>query len=152
MALKDRYMTISEAAQTLETTRQTVSRWIVKGDIPIEKVGREILIDRNDLISLYDEKMYEMFYKVMQVWIRMVIYDYLQENKYIAENSGMMIESQSREYIKVQGIDGGGIYKVFTIPIGQIELVMDTKAKRLFYIKKAKVVVRNWRKPRERNK
>jgi len=49
MTIKDRYWTISEAAEKLKVTRQTISRWITQGKIPTEKVGREILIEKKAL-------------------------------------------------------------------------------------------------------
>jgi len=44
MALKDKYLTISEAAKQMDVTRQTVSRWIKEGQLSAERIGRETLI------------------------------------------------------------------------------------------------------------
>jgi len=49
MALKDKYFTISEAAEEVGVTRQTISRWISRGKFPAEKIGREALIYKDDL-------------------------------------------------------------------------------------------------------
>ena len=49
MALKDKYFTISEAAKQLGVTRQTISRWVAKGYVPADKIGRETLIKQKDL-------------------------------------------------------------------------------------------------------
>ena len=49
MALKDKYFTISEAAKQLGVTRQTISRWVAKGYVPAEKVGRTTLINKKNL-------------------------------------------------------------------------------------------------------
>ena len=49
MALKDEYLTISQAAEDLGVTRQTISRWVAKGEIPAERIGRETLIHKDDL-------------------------------------------------------------------------------------------------------
>jgi excisionase family DNA binding protein len=49
MALKDSYFTISEAASYLHVTRQTISRWIKKGELKVEKVGREVLIKKDGI-------------------------------------------------------------------------------------------------------
>jgi len=46
MALKDKYFTISEAAQIAGVTRQTVSRWVAEDYLTAEKVGRQTLIDK----------------------------------------------------------------------------------------------------------
>jgi excisionase family DNA binding protein len=43
------YCTVSEAAERLKVTRQTVYRWIDGGKIKSEKIGREIVIDRLEL-------------------------------------------------------------------------------------------------------
>ncbi len=49
MALKDNYVTITQAAKQLGVTRQTISRWLAKGKVPGEKIGRETLIKKKDL-------------------------------------------------------------------------------------------------------
>ena len=54
MALKDDYLTISEAAGYIGVTRQTISRWVKQGKLKAEKVGREVVIHKKDL--LYTQK------------------------------------------------------------------------------------------------
>ncbi len=49
MAIKDEYFTISETAKELGVTRQTISRWVAKGKITTEKIGRERLIKKEDI-------------------------------------------------------------------------------------------------------
>jgi len=49
MAIKDQYFTVSEAAKITGVTRQTMSRWIADGKISAEKVGREVLIEKDEL-------------------------------------------------------------------------------------------------------
>ena len=49
MALKDEYLTISQAAKELKVTRQTISRWIAKKYVSVERVGRVALIKKEDL-------------------------------------------------------------------------------------------------------
>ena len=142
MAIKDKYLTISDAAKELGVTRQTISRWIRSGNVSAEKVGREMLIEKDELGRLYDEKMFEQFSEAMSRWIRGAILDYLQEKHYVAEDSVLVVIGQSRKHIKIQGRGEDGIYKVFDIPIKQLELVVDTKAKRLFRIKTVKVITR----------
>jgi excisionase family DNA binding protein len=51
MALKDEYYTISQAAKMIGVARQTISRWIDEGKIPAEKIGREVLIAKNEVIT-----------------------------------------------------------------------------------------------------
>ena len=57
MALKDKYFTISEAAQELGVTRQTISRWVASGRLPAEKVGRETLIEKTQLQRYGDDSL-----------------------------------------------------------------------------------------------
>ncbi len=49
MALKDNYLTASQAAKELNVTRQTISRWIAKKYVPVERVGTVALIKKEDL-------------------------------------------------------------------------------------------------------
>jgi excisionase family DNA binding protein len=55
MALKDEYFTISEASKEVGVTRQTISRWVKDGMLSAEKVGRAVLIKKNELYE-YNEK------------------------------------------------------------------------------------------------
>lgn len=48
MALKDKYITVSNAAQIAGVTRQTISRWIAESHLIAEKVGRQVLIDKKE--------------------------------------------------------------------------------------------------------
>lgn len=56
MALKDRYLTISEAASKAGVTRQTVSRWVADGHLVAEKVGRQVLIEKKKLAQYMAEQ------------------------------------------------------------------------------------------------
>lgn len=51
-ALKDEYVTLSEAAALAGVTRQTISRWIKEGKLTGEKIGREVLIRTDELYQL----------------------------------------------------------------------------------------------------
>jgi len=46
MRIADNYYTLSQVADELGVTRQTVSRWIKSKKMPAEKIGREILIEK----------------------------------------------------------------------------------------------------------
>lgn len=46
MVLKEKYFTISEAAEKLGVTRQTLSRWVKQRKFPVERIGRETLIEK----------------------------------------------------------------------------------------------------------
>lgn len=52
MALTDDYLTISQVAERLKVTRQTVSRWISQGIIEGERIGREVLLKKSDIEPL----------------------------------------------------------------------------------------------------
>ena len=56
MGLKDKYFTVSEAAEEADVTRQTISRWIATEKIRAEKIGRNILIPRRALLKYIREK------------------------------------------------------------------------------------------------
>ena len=61
MGLKDDYLTISEAASYIGVTRQTISRWLKKGKLEAEKVGRERVINKKDLVYVHrDERAWEI--------------------------------------------------------------------------------------------
>jgi len=59
MALKDKYLTISQAAKELKVTRQTISRWIAKKYVTVERVGRVALIKKEDLYKYHRRKLSE---------------------------------------------------------------------------------------------
>jgi excisionase family DNA binding protein len=56
MALKDKYMTVAEAAREYKVTRQTISRWINEGRVEVEKVGREKLINKRSFEKYLKKK------------------------------------------------------------------------------------------------
>ena len=49
MAIKNKYLTVSEAARLLGVTRQTISRWMSDKKLRGEKIGREVLINKKTL-------------------------------------------------------------------------------------------------------
>jgi len=61
MALKDNYITITQAAKQLGVTRQTISRWIAKKYVPAERVGRVALIKKKDLDKYRKWRLSEAF-------------------------------------------------------------------------------------------
>jgi excisionase family DNA binding protein len=61
MSLKDTYVTVSEAAEKLGVTRQTIYRWVKRGLMDSEKIGRETLIKKKDLHKLRLTKVVETF-------------------------------------------------------------------------------------------
>lgn len=63
MALKDKYMTVAEAAKVYRVTRQTISRWISEGNVEVEQVGREKLINKKSLEKALEKRMREFIKK-----------------------------------------------------------------------------------------
>lgn len=57
MALKDNYLTVTEAAKRAGVTRQTFYRWIKQGEFPVEKIGKEILIEKQKFQNYIYAKM-----------------------------------------------------------------------------------------------
>jgi excisionase family DNA binding protein len=55
MALKDDYFTLSEFAARVGVTRQTASRWLKDGKVVGERVGREVLIPKDELQKCEDK-------------------------------------------------------------------------------------------------
>ena len=53
MGIKEDYLTISEAAKEIGVTRQTISRWLKRGELHAEKIGREKVIHRKELSLVY---------------------------------------------------------------------------------------------------
>ena len=142
MGLRDKYITISEAAKEVGVTRQTISRWIRTEKVFAEKLGRETLIEKEELDRLFNEKMLEQFSEAIRRWLRRATWKYLQDNRYIAEDSSGFIVGQSSELIRVKAKGGDGIDKIFDIPIGEMEFAIDTKAGGFFRLRKAKVITR----------
>jgi excisionase family DNA binding protein len=142
MGLRDKYITISEAAKEVGVTRQTISRWIRAEKVFVEKLGRETLIEKEQLFRIYDEKMLEQFSEAIKRWLRGATWKYLQENHYVTEHSTGAIVDQSRENIRIKAWEEDGSIKVFDIPIEHMEFAIDTKTDGFFRLKKAKVITR----------
>lgn len=84
MALKDKYCTISEAAKEVGVTRQTVSRWIKDGKLPVEKIGRETLIEKKRIheYAEFQRKMPFMTWSVKEaLFAARKKYGYTSEDK-----------------------------------------------------------------------
>ena len=82
MALKDNYITITQAAKQLGVTRQTISRWIAKGRVPGEKIGRETLIKKKDLYKYHIMKLtYAATDSIMELYTATVADLFHQEGR-----------------------------------------------------------------------
>ena len=86
MALKDEYFTISEAAQMVGVTRQTVSRWIKEGELFAEKIGREVVIRQDKLLQYKCSKVVERFGEALsmmaELWLRIEFEEYSSGDKF----------------------------------------------------------------------
>jgi excisionase family DNA binding protein len=51
MTIKDSYFTITQAAKGMNVSRQTISNWISEGKIQAETIGREKLINKDQLYA-----------------------------------------------------------------------------------------------------
>jgi len=92
MALKDKYLTITEAAKRLGVTRQTISRWIAKKYVAAEKVGRQTLIHKSDLYRYKRWRISEdLANKVRELYLS-IAEDYLREK-------GILKESQRLQFV-----------------------------------------------------
>lgn len=83
MALKDNYITITQAAKELNVTRQTISRWVAKGDVPAEKIGRETLINKKDLTKYRFRKLSETAADNIMALYDIEATEYCREKGYI---------------------------------------------------------------------
>ncbi|MFC1901727.1 excisionase family DNA-binding protein [Chloroflexota bacterium] len=79
MALKDKYLTISQAAKELKVTRQTISRWTAKKYVPVERVGRVALIKREDLHKYHMRRLSEAATDSIMELYTVVVGDVLRE-------------------------------------------------------------------------
>ena len=50
--IADQYATKKEAAQLLGVSQVTVWHWITNGKLSAERIGREVLIKRSDLVGI----------------------------------------------------------------------------------------------------
>ena len=56
MQIADYFLTISQTAELLNTTRQTVSRWVKGGKLNSQRIGREGLISKREVECLFKER------------------------------------------------------------------------------------------------
>jgi len=52
----ENYYTQAEAAQAIGKTRETLWKWAKEGKIPVVRVGREVLIRKDDLFAIKGER------------------------------------------------------------------------------------------------
>ena len=98
MALKDTYFTISEAAEELKVTRQTVSRWIASGILPAEKVGRETLIDKVVIRHYYERRRDEAIADYFVDWTRNSVINHLRRKFRLAEGQNVEELKSTKEH------------------------------------------------------
>jgi excisionase family DNA binding protein len=51
---KEKYLTIEQAAASVDKHAQTIRRWIHDGKLPARKLGREYRIAESDLEAMYE--------------------------------------------------------------------------------------------------
>lgn len=102
MALKDTYFTILEAAKEFRVTRQTISRWIAEGKIPVEKVGRETLIKKKGLHQYHRKRLSEAAADSILALYLKTAEDYCREKGYIT-GPGHMEIGHADEHEKAKG-------------------------------------------------
>ena len=83
MALKDKYLTVEQAAKELGVTRQTISRWIAKKYIPVERVGRVALIKKKDIQKYHMRRLTEAAADSVMALYLATAEDYVREKGYI---------------------------------------------------------------------
>ena len=101
MALKDNYITITQAAKQLGVTRQTISRWIVKGYVLGEKIGRETLIKKRDLQKYHRLKLSEAAADAILAMYLSEVEDYCREKGYISEPGHMEFAEEGEVNIEL---------------------------------------------------
>ena len=66
--IKDDYLTISQVAEKLSFTRQTVHRYIAQGKLKAETVGRTRLISKDQIVELLYEYISEVNDRIAILW------------------------------------------------------------------------------------
>ncbi len=56
MQIADYFLTISQTAELLNTTRQTISRWVREGKLNSQRIGREGLIPKREVECLFKKR------------------------------------------------------------------------------------------------
>lgn len=56
MEINNYFLTISQTANLLNTTRQTISRWIQDGKFSSQRMGRMILIPKQDVRHMLEKR------------------------------------------------------------------------------------------------
>jgi excisionase family DNA binding protein len=59
---KGAYMTVSQLAEYLQISKQTIYNWICKGEIPYSKIGRRVRFKREDIVRWSEDKKIEASY------------------------------------------------------------------------------------------
>lgn len=108
MALKDHYLTISQTAELMRVTRQTVSRWVANGQVPTEKVGRETLIDKAALLQYRQASLAENVASQIVQIILQAYREYIVEKGYVTNGCIMEGIKAGKKHIGVKIIESGG--------------------------------------------
>jgi excisionase family DNA binding protein len=135
MALKDEYVTITEAARLLDVTRQTISRWVSEGKLNIQRVGREALINKGDIRKFEGQRVSSSYGEAVIKLILGIYTDYCWAKGYITMQERVENVNPGKGYIEVAVKRQGGITRI-------IKLTPRENKKVLAYIKpRLKVLV-----------
>lgn len=97
MALKDKYISVSQAAKELGVTRQTIHRWIAKKYVPAEKVGRVVLIKKEDLHKYHKLRLSEAAADSVLAMYKSAVENILRETGHLKEGERIEIAGPGDE-------------------------------------------------------
>jgi excisionase family DNA binding protein len=115
MGIKDEYVTISEAARLLDVTRQTVSRWIKERKFNTQKVGREILIRKDELRKFQGQRVSGSYGEAVIKLILGVYTDYCWAKSYITLQERVGDVYPGKDRVKVVVNDQNGNTRVIEL-------------------------------------
>lgn len=96
MVLKDNYYTVSEAAEALGITRQTIYRYLNSRQINAEKIGRETLIEKTEIARFKENRFEDWIYQMVSWNIARNNYEVIREHIGYTENDKIEIIGSPR--------------------------------------------------------
>ena len=124
MVIKDLYFTVSEAAEELGVTRQTIYRWIADNNISTEKIGGVVLIEKSSVKEYGRRKSFESFRNTMD---SSLIDTIRKELRYHNRDKIEKTEPTNDEFAAFIATKSNGRQE--RIGIGGIEVIVSTHAK-----------------------
>lgn len=130
MALKDEYLTVSQAARELGVTRQTISRWIAKKYVPVERVGRFALIKKKDLQKYHHWRLSEAAANSIVALAAATIADVFREEGRIKQGSHVRFaEARDKNIMKMSDEEKAKVNKTMQPIVVEILKELDSKVK-----------------------